>query len=48
MVLAGKSVAVLVLVSLVDLVELTERMELVELTELNSCKVKVDVYPIWL
>lgn len=48
MVLAGKSVAVLVLVSLVELVELTERMELVELTELNSCKVKVDVYPIWL
>lgn len=48
MVLAGKSVAVLVLVSLVELVELTELMELVELTELNSCKVKVDVYPIWL
>lgn len=48
MVLVGKSVVVLVLGSLVELVELTERMERVELKELNSCKVKVDVYPLWL
>lgn len=39
---------VLVLGSLAEIVELMARMERVELKELNSCKAKVDVYPVWL
>lgn len=39
---------VLVLGSLAEIVKLMARMERVELKELNSCKAKVDVYPVWL